>query len=212
MKLASPTHKRHRADSPDSRARLVSHRRIQTYCAAVARRFRPQKIVLFGSYAYGQPTPDSDVDLLVILPFRGNDVAKAIQIRSRFDTPFPMDLLVRKPEFIATRLRERDLFIEQVMNWFEITSCYPWVEREKYRVGFGEILPPLQGKFMFGLPARGIARFASLNPGLISVALSGQSIYRPVNTPPPQYFSPSRRTAALRPRRPRRTARAVAVG
>jgi len=77
---------------------------------------RPQKIVLFGSYAYGHPTPDSDVDLLVILPFRGNDVSKAIQIRSRFDTPFPLDLLVRKPRFIAERLRERDMFIEQVMR------------------------------------------------------------------------------------------------
>jgi hypothetical protein len=38
------------------------------------------------------------VDLLVVLPFRGNDVAKAIEIRSRFDTPFPLDLIVRKPD------------------------------------------------------------------------------------------------------------------
>jgi len=82
----------------------------------VAREFHPEKIVLFGSYAYGRPTPDSDVDLLVILPFRGNDVNKAIQIRSRFDTPFPLDLLVRKPQFIAERLRERDMFIEHVMR------------------------------------------------------------------------------------------------
>lgn len=71
--------------------------------------------MLFGSYAYGQPTADSDVDLLVILPFRGNDVAKAIQIRGSFDTPFPLDLLVRKPGFIARRLKERDMFIEHVM-------------------------------------------------------------------------------------------------
>src|SRR3990172_3828636 len=70
---------------------------IRSYCEAVAREFRPQKIVLFGSYAYGKPTPDSDVDLLVVLPFRGSDVAKAIEIRSNFDAPFPMDLLVRKP-------------------------------------------------------------------------------------------------------------------
>ena len=89
---------------------------IQAYCDAVVRQFRPRKIVLFGSYAYGHPTSDSDVDLLVILPFRGNDRAKAIQIRSQFDTPFPLDLLVRKPEFIADRLRERDMFIELVMS------------------------------------------------------------------------------------------------
>jgi predicted nucleotidyltransferase len=91
-------------------------KQIRSYCEAVAREFRPQKIVLFGSYAYGQPTPDSDVDLLVILPFRGSDVAKAIEMRAHFDAPFPMDLLVRKPAFIASRLKERDMFIELVMT------------------------------------------------------------------------------------------------
>ncbi|MBI4661201.1 MAG: nucleotidyltransferase domain-containing protein [Verrucomicrobia bacterium] len=95
---------------------LIPCERIQAYCEAVAGEFRPEKIVLFGSYAYGRPTPDSDIDLLVVLPFCGNDVAKAIQIRSQLDTPFPLDLLVRKPKFIAARLRERDMFIELVMT------------------------------------------------------------------------------------------------
>jgi predicted nucleotidyltransferase len=97
-------------------ARLISRKLVQNYCDDVAREFLPDKIILFGSCAYIKPTPDSDVDLLVILPFRGNDAAKAIQIRSHFDTPFPMDLLVRKPEFIAMRLRERDMFLEAVMT------------------------------------------------------------------------------------------------
>src|SRR5712664_4897530 len=70
---------------------LIPWDRIQAYCDAVGRAFRPSKIILFGSYAYGKPSPDSDVDLLIILPFQGNDVAKGIQIRARFDTPFPMD-------------------------------------------------------------------------------------------------------------------------
>jgi predicted nucleotidyltransferase len=95
---------------------LIPTQSIQAYCRAIGREFSPDKIILFGSYAYGKPTPDSDVDLLVILPFRGNDVSKAIQIRSCFDTPFPLDLIVRKPEFISARLRERDMFIESVMN------------------------------------------------------------------------------------------------
>ena len=96
--------------------RLVPHERIQAYCQAIAGEFRPEKIILFGSYAYGDPTPDSDVDLLVIMDFHGSDLAKTIKVRSRLDTPFPMDLLVRKPQFIARRLRERDMFIELVMS------------------------------------------------------------------------------------------------
>lgn len=75
-----------------------------------------EDIILFGSYAYGQPTVDSDVDLLVVMSFRGSDVAKAIQIRSRLETPFALDLLVRKPEFIAARLGERDMFIEWIIS------------------------------------------------------------------------------------------------
>ena len=114
MKLR--TQNRSVAKTGGNGARLINRKLVQNYCNDVAREFRPEKIILFGSYAYGQPTADSDVDLLVILPFRGNDVAKAIQIRSRFDTPFPMDLLVRKPEFIASRLHERDMFVEEVMT------------------------------------------------------------------------------------------------
>ena len=99
------------------KAVVASRRReIKAYCDAIARKFHPHKIILFGSHAYGKPTRDSDVDLMVILPFRGNELRKAVEIRSRFDTPFPMDLLVRKPRFIAERLRERDMFIELVMN------------------------------------------------------------------------------------------------
>ena len=53
---------------------------------------------------------------MVILPFRGNPVRKAGEIRARLDAPFPLDLVVRKPRFIAQRLRERDMFIELVMK------------------------------------------------------------------------------------------------
>lgn len=91
-------------------------RQIRDYCRKIAGEFSPQKIILFGSHAYGKPTADSDVDLMIVLPFRGNEVSKAAQIRSRLDAPFPVDLLVRKPKFVAERLRERDMFIELVVN------------------------------------------------------------------------------------------------
>ncbi len=77
--------------------RRVARRQIEAYCRVVAREFKPEKIILFGSYAYGKPTKDSDVDLVVIMPFRGGDVRMTGKIRARVDAPFPMDLLVWRP-------------------------------------------------------------------------------------------------------------------
>ena len=77
--------------------RRVARRQIEAYCRVVAREFKPQKIILFGSYAYGKATKDSVVDLVVIMPFRGSDTKKLVEIRGRVEAPFPMDMLLWKP-------------------------------------------------------------------------------------------------------------------
>ena len=77
--------------------RRVARRQIEAYCRVVAREFKPEKIILFGSYAYGKPTINSDVDLVVIMPFRGRDIRMATKIQLRVGAPFPMDMLVWKP-------------------------------------------------------------------------------------------------------------------
>ena len=77
--------------------RRVPLRQIKAYCRVIAREFRPRKIVLFGSYAAGTATPDSDVDLVVVVPFRGSSTNKVVEIRGRVEAPFPMDLLVWRP-------------------------------------------------------------------------------------------------------------------
>ena len=75
----------------------VGRNQIEAYCRVVAREFKPEKIILFGSYGYGKPTKDSDVDLVVILPYRGSSIRKVVEIRTRVEAPFPMDMLVWKP-------------------------------------------------------------------------------------------------------------------
>jgi len=77
--------------------RRVGAGQIRAYCRVVAREFRPSRIILFGSYATGTATPDSDVDLVVIMPFRGSATEKVVEIRGRVEAPFPMDLLVWRP-------------------------------------------------------------------------------------------------------------------
>ena len=95
---------------------MVDAAAIEEYAGRVARAFSPERIVLFGSYAYGTPTEDSDVDLLVVLAHKGDNLDAALQIRNRVDAPFPLDLIVRSPAALRTRLRLRDYFIREIVN------------------------------------------------------------------------------------------------
>src|SRR5437764_2261708 len=78
---------------------------IRRFARQVAERFRPDKIILFGSHAYGTPHADSDVDILVVMPAR-NTINQAARIRWELPAPFPMDLIVRTAEDLRWRLRE----------------------------------------------------------------------------------------------------------
>ena len=86
--------------------RRVASRQTKAYCRVLAREFQPRKIILVGSYATGCATADSDVDLLLIMPFRGNPTERVVEIRGRAEAPFPLDLLVWRP----SRMRRRDSF------------------------------------------------------------------------------------------------------
>src|SRR5215211_2826928 len=91
----------------------IPMRVIRRYARQIAEKFRPEKIILFGSRAWGTPHADSDVDLMVIMP-AWNELSKAGHIRSAVPAPFPMDLLVRTPAEWAWRLADGDMFIGQI--------------------------------------------------------------------------------------------------
>src|SRR6516162_9851517 len=93
----------------------VPMREIRRFARAVAECFQPEKIILFGSHAYGTPHRDSDVDILVIMPAR-NKHSQAYKIRMAICAPFPMDWLVRTPEEMRWRLREGDLFHTEILS------------------------------------------------------------------------------------------------
>ena len=82
----------------------------------IVRAVNPQKLILFGSYAYGLPNEDSDIDLLVIMPFEGSAHQQAFEIRRRINSVMPMDLMVRTPEFVAQRLAWGDSFMCEVVE------------------------------------------------------------------------------------------------
>ncbi len=91
-------------------------------CLRLLRRCRkplsnPEKIILFGSYAWGNPTPDSDVDLLVIVrteePHRERYLRVAMALRPRL---FPLDLIVKTPEEVEEALRTFSPFLREILR------------------------------------------------------------------------------------------------
>jgi uncharacterized protein len=95
---------------------MITPEQIQTFSQQIVEKFQPERIILFGSYAYGQPTEDSDVDLLVILPFEELPVHKAIEIRRQVRPTFPLDLMARTSEQIQQRLDMGDFFIQDIIK------------------------------------------------------------------------------------------------
>ena len=88
---------------------------IRRFARAVAEQFQPDKIILFGSYAYGTPHADSDVDILVIMPTR-NQLDMAVKIRWAIPAQFPMDLIVRTPKNLGWRLEEGESFHTEIVT------------------------------------------------------------------------------------------------
>lgn len=83
----------------------------------ISRDFRPEKIVLFGSYAKGTPRYDSDIDLLVIQnsDLRRDERDKEIR-RSLRDIKFPLDIFVYTPEEVNQYFRLQGSFISAIFK------------------------------------------------------------------------------------------------
>lgn len=91
---------------------MVAMRDIKRYCDEIATAFKPRRIILFGSYAYGKPNQDSDVDVLVVMP-KSRRVRKDtdVKIRMKVRADFPVDMLVRGESEVERRVRQKDLFM-----------------------------------------------------------------------------------------------------
>jgi uncharacterized protein len=115
----------------------IPMRLIRRFAREVAERFHPEKIILFGSYAYGTPHADSDVDVLVVMPAR-NELDQAVRISLAVEAPFPLDIIVRTPKKLAWRLKEGDWFLREVVSQGKVLYAEP--DRRMGKEG-GERLP-----------------------------------------------------------------------
>jgi len=89
---------------------------LQVFIGEIVNQFNPERIILFGSHAYGNAKPDSDIDLLVVMDFEGRPHQKAFEMRRKIKRSFPLDLLVRRPGDIADRIRKGDFFIKEIIH------------------------------------------------------------------------------------------------
>ena len=98
----------------------IDRQRIRSFVDEVVRRFQPERVVLFGSYAYGCPDADSDVDLLVVMRHHGEGPEQAARIRRVVQSGFPLDLIVRSPANIRLRVKMGDSFIREILDKGEV--------------------------------------------------------------------------------------------
>ncbi len=95
--------------------RRIPMRAIRAVVKQIAEKFQPEKIILFGSYAYGRPRPESDVDLLVIMDTPLRERQQRLEIsRALSPRPFPMDIIIRTPKQLEERLALGDPFLREI--------------------------------------------------------------------------------------------------
>ena len=87
---------------------------IRSLAQRIAERFHPQRIILFGSYAYGHPFRESDVDILVIMDTPLKESEQALQIRKAVNVLFGLDLIVYTPDNLARRITWGDSFLQEI--------------------------------------------------------------------------------------------------
>ncbi|MCK5804430.1 MAG: nucleotidyltransferase domain-containing protein [Lentisphaeria bacterium] len=95
---------------------MVSLNTIREFASRIVQEFDPDRIILFGSYADGTATEDSDVDMLVVLSFTGKNLNKSVEILVRTDPRFPTDLLARRPDDTQRRYRQGDPLIRAALD------------------------------------------------------------------------------------------------
>ena len=95
----------------------IPRRDINAVVKRIVQKFDPERIILFGSYAYGKPHPYSDVDLLVVMRTKERPLAKQLEIsRALSPHPFGIDILVYAPREIKSRITMGDYFLREIVT------------------------------------------------------------------------------------------------
>ena len=92
------------------------HSLFKEIIARIVRKYQPEKIILFGSFAWGKPNRDSDIDLLIIKKTKKRFLDRLFKVRNIVDGEIPLDVLVHTPKEIEKRLKLGDFFYREILE------------------------------------------------------------------------------------------------
>ncbi len=97
--------------------KVVTRAQIRAVVDRLVEALHPEKVILFGSYAYGKPSIDSDVDVLILVKSNERPAKRAYRAyKAIWGKTFPTDILVRTPEELAHRLEIGDYFLREIVE------------------------------------------------------------------------------------------------
>ncbi|MBI5822605.1 MAG: nucleotidyltransferase domain-containing protein [Chloroflexi bacterium] len=99
-----------------NKRKRIPQKAINQVVKQIVEKFKPKKIILFGSYARGNPRPESDVDILVVIDTPLREVQQAIQICQQIEYRFGLDLIVHTLKYLAERVKMGDSFLRDVLK------------------------------------------------------------------------------------------------
>lgn len=106
---------------------MVNNAEVDQIVSKIVEQFKPDKVVLFGSYAWGKPSPDSDADLLVIKQTNQSRRERELELEHLlFNRSIPLDFLVLTPEEVVEQInQDHNLFLEDIMRNGEVLYTRP---------------------------------------------------------------------------------------
>lgn len=89
---------------------------IQSITRKIVREYKPEKIILFGSFAYGKPKASSDIDMLIVKKTKKRRIDRIKDVLYMIDNNFPFEPIVYTPQEIDKRLTLGDFFLQTIMQ------------------------------------------------------------------------------------------------
>ena len=97
---------------------MKHQKEIKKITDQIVKKYKPEKIILFGSYAWGKPTENSDVDLFIVKKSKKRRIDRGRELRRMlFGNDFPaMDVLIYTPKELEKRISMEDFFIKEILS------------------------------------------------------------------------------------------------